>query len=209
MLTTSGVTTPGVKDGGIEQGTEEGLEEELPMDKQRLLRRLIALMNFTAQDRVEIGFAVKEVARQMSHPTGETDRAVKRLAKFLKAHPRSVCHFRWQSSPKLVRVFTDSDWAGCRKTRRSTSGGVIMLGDHMVKHWSKTQSGVALSSGEAELYAIVKGSVEAIGVKHLIGELGVEVSIELATDSNAARGAVLRSGTGRMKHVSLNTLWIQ
>ena len=85
----------------------------------------------------------------------------------------------------------------------------MMIGDHLIKHWSKTQSGVALSSGEAELYALVKASVEIINLKSIFQELGVRATMEVATDSSAARGAVHRAGNGRMKHISMNHLWVQ
>ena len=104
---------------------------------------------------------------------------------------------------------TDSDWAGCRYTRRSTSGGVAMHGAHYLKHWSKNQGGVALSSAEAELYAQVKGCTEGLGMQTMFGELGVNTGIVSKTDSSAARGVILRQGTGRIKHIALNQLWIQ
>ena len=66
-----------------------------------------------------------------------------------------------------MEVYTDSDWAGCSKTRRSTSGGVIKIGSHVVKTWSRTQKAVALSSGEAEVIALVMGVSEAIGVQRM------------------------------------------
>ena len=47
-----------------------------------------------------------------------------------------------------------------------------MVGDHLVKTWSKTQACVTLSAGEAELVALVKkAATEVIGMK-LTGELG-------------------------------------
>ena len=53
-------------------------------------------------------------------------------------------------APEVVRAYVDSDWAGCRKTRKSTSGGVLYLGDTPVRGWSSNQAVIALSSGEAE-----------------------------------------------------------
>ena len=85
----------------------------------------------------------------------------------------------------------------------------MRCGAHLLKHWSKTQAGVALSSAEADLYAIVKGSIEGIGVQSLMRELGHRVKIVVSTDSAAARGAILQSGVSRMKHVSINQMWVQ
>ena len=76
--------------------------------------------------------------------------------------------YRWQEMPKEVTVLADSDWAGCRRTRRSTSGGAIVLGGRLVKHWSRTHASVALSSAEAELVSMVKGCCEVIGVRDMV-----------------------------------------
>ena len=84
-----------------------------------------------------------------------------------------------------------------------------MRGDHVVKQWSRTQVGIALSSGEAELIALVKASVEGLGVAAIAQELGESVEIRVMTDSSAAKGAVQRTGSGRMKHVSTQSLWVQ
>ena len=52
-----------------------------------------------------------------------------------------------------VVLSTDADWATCRDTRRPNSGGTLQLGDHLIAAWSGVQPRIALSSGEAELYA--------------------------------------------------------
>ena len=62
--------------------------------------------------------------------------------------------------------FTDSDWAGCKVTRRSTTGIVVKLGEHLLCLSSRLQKSVPLSSGEAELSAPVGGLTDAIGIKH-------------------------------------------
>ena len=72
--------------------------------------------------------------------------------------------------PTEINAYADSDYAGCIKTRKSTSGGAIMIGNHCIKSWSSTQSVIALSSGEAELYSLVKATSQAIGIKHMLGE---------------------------------------
>ena len=59
-----------------------------------------------------------------------------------------------------IDVWTDTNYAGCRETRKSTSGGVILLGKRTIKGLSRTQRVIALSFGEAEYVA-----AEAIGSK--------------------------------------------
>ena len=114
-----------------------------------------------------------------------------------------------QDDIDILDVFTDSDWAGCRRSRKSTSGGAIMKGGHCLKTWSKTQAIVAKSSGEAELYAVVRGSTEAIGMATLSSDLGQKVRIQLHIDAMAAKGMIERRGLSKVRHLDVNILWLQ
>ena len=78
-----------------------------------------------------------------------------------------------------------------------------------MKSWSTTQATVALSSGEAELYGIVKGSSEGIGYQSLLRDLGIEASVEVKADASAALGIVNRIGLGKVRHLHTNWLWVQ
>ena len=97
--------------------------------------------------------------------------------------------------------------------RRSTSGGIILLGEHLVKSWSTTQKVTALSSGEAEYYAIVKGASQGIGIRSMLQDFQIHPAstryIEVKEDSSAAKGIASRRGLGKMKHVHIKELWIQ
>ena len=83
-------------------------------------------------------------------------------------------------------------------------------GFHLLSHWSRTQTTVALSSGEAELNASLKRGVELLGIKELLQEMGEDdVRLTLEGDSAACRGTVHREGSGRLKHLQVRQLWIQ
>ena len=79
----------------------------------------------------------------------------------------------------------------------------------MVKGWSTTQGVIALSSGEAEYYGIVKGSSVGMGVQSVLRDLGVNVKLQVLTDSSAAKGIASRRGLGKVRHVEVNQLWVQ
>ena len=110
--------------------------------------------------------------------------------------------------PSVIRAYVDSDWAGCRKSRKSTSGGVLYFGESAVRGWS-TQAVIALSSGEAEYYAALKGSCAALGFQSMLVDLGMRASITLFTDSSAARGIIHRAGLGKLRHLETGYLWLQ
>ena len=72
-----------------------------------------------------------------------------------------------------LTAWVHSDFAGCVRTRKSTSGGVITVGRHVIKTWSSTQGAIALSSAEAEFYAMVEAVIKAKGLKTLAVEPGL------------------------------------
>ena len=79
----------------------------------------------------------------------------------------------------------------------------------MITHWSRTQPVVALSSGEAELNASLKGGCELIGARELLCEMGREYTMRLYGDSSACKGTLHREGVGKLKHISVKQLWLQ
>ena len=88
------------------------------------------------------------------------------------SHPRLMYEYNFQEDPGVLTAFSDANWASGAGDRRSTSGGILMIGGHYIRSWSKTQSLVALSSAESELYAIVKASAEALGLRSIVQDLG-------------------------------------
>ena len=111
--------------------------------------------------------------------------------------------------PETIDVIVDSDFAGCPTTRKSTSGGIVKLGEHRTRAWSSNQAVVALSSGEAEFYGIVKGASNALGIAGVLSDLGVNLHVAVSTDSSAAKGIANRRGLGKVRHIELSELWVQ
>ena len=78
-----------------------------------------------------------------------------------------------------------------------------MYGGVAVKHWSRTQRTVALSSWEAEFYALVSGCAEGFGVQALADDLGYNVEVKVWTDSTSGKSIASRRGLGKVKHMEL------
>ena len=68
----------------------------------------------------------------------------------------AVLEYKYQELPKKVVIWSDTGLTGCGRTRKSTSGGVVIFGSHCLKTYSQTQETIALSSGESEFYRIIK-----------------------------------------------------
>ena len=196
--------TPGVKP------LAEQFEEDKLLDASRHtnFRALAARANYLSADRPDCQYAAKEICRWMSAPTELSLAALKRLGRYLLGRPRLVFRYPFQSASH-VDCYSDTDWAGCPKTRKSTSGGVIMLGEHILKTYSSTQPTVSLSSGEAEFYGVVRAAGAALGQQSLFADLGSSLEVRVWTDSSAAIGICSRQGLGKLRHIDTQALWIQ
>lgn len=73
-----------------------------------------------------------------------------------------------------LSVYTDSDYAGDRNDRKSTSGFAAFLGESLISWNSSKQNVVTLSSCEAEYLAIGFGAREALWLRAFLGELKLE-----------------------------------
>ena len=198
------VATPGVRLSFEQVENDKPLPEKL----HTAFRGSAARANYLAADRLDCQFSAKEICRWMSKPTESSWGSLKRLCRYLVGLPRMVHVYRWQSVD-TIDVYTDTDWAGCPRTRKSTSGGCIMLGAHTIKTWSSTQSSISLSSGEAEFNGVVRGAGAGLGYRSLLKDLGQELPLRVWTDSSAALGICSRQGLGKLRHLDTHTLWIQ
>jgi hypothetical protein len=202
-----GLTSPIVKDS-----LEELLEgsDPLSLASATEFRSIAARGNYLALDRADIQYATKEVCRDMSAPTALSVAKLKRLARYLLDYPSLVWSFKeFEDTLEYMDVFGDSDWAGCLKTRRSTSGGIASIEGCAVKTWSSTQATPALSSGEAEYYSLVKAAAEGLGIQSLLIDLGWSVKLRVWIDATAAKGVASRTGLGKIRHMETRVLWVQ
>ncbi len=196
--------TPGTKP------TTEQISQDKPHDfkKCKPFRAVAARANYLSADRPECQYSAKEVCRWMANPTETSVAALKRLGRFLEGRRRLVYTYPWQSA-KVVDVYSDTDWGGCGRTRKSTSGGCLMVGSHLVKSWSSTQNLVSLSSGEAEYYGVVKAASIGLGYQALLADLDVVLPLRVWTDSTATIGICGRQGLGKLRHIDTQCLWVQ
>ena len=84
-----------------------------------------------------------------------------------------------------------------------------MVGRNNIKHWSKTQTTIALSSGEAELNGIGAGIAMGMGVQSICRDLGYHYDLRVHTDATAAIGIARRRGMGKIRHLDTADLWVQ
>jgi hypothetical protein len=101
-------------------------------------------------------------------------------------------------------VYTDSDWAGDKDTRRGVSGYVIFLLNVPLMWKSKSQQGVSLSSSEAEYYAMAEAVKDVKFVVHILKCIGIKVEMPSTIkvdDVGAIFMAENMSTNNRTKHI--------
>lgn len=172
-------------------------------------RAIVARCNHLAPGRPDIVYAAKELARAVSKPINGNLQRLKRLARYLNGTPRLVLQCGWQPTISTFIMHSDADWAGRRNIRKNTTGGCMMFGDHCVKGWSKTQTLVASSSGESELYASLIVSAETFCSLAILKYLGWMLHGEAWGDAHVALGIVNQGGHVKARHVDTSLLWIQ
>ena len=145
------------------------------------------MANHLALDQPDLQVAVIVLCQKIALPTAGSWQQLKRVARYLK-YPVLLYEFCEDGEDLELK------WAGDRDTCRSRSGGgVALLAGCTVKRWSNRQATPAMSSTEAEYYAMVKASAEA--------DLGWAVRIRLCADSSAAKAMASGSGVGRVFHM--------
>ena len=135
MESCSTVSTPCSREEWAKHGAETVIGDQGRITR---FRRTAAKLNYMSLDDPRIAYASKLVSQTMSKPTEEGELVIKRAVRYLKGAPACIWDFTWQDKQEYLIGHSDSDWAGCPRSRRSTSGGGIQWGGHLITHWSRT-----------------------------------------------------------------------
>ena len=150
----------------IAKPTADDMEKDkefLSPEEASVYRSVAMRAAYLAQDRPDLQVATRSLAQGLQQPTLRHQLMLKRLARYLRYRPRMAQFFPRQTYINPFVMWTDSDHAGCIKTRKSVSGGVLMAGGCCIKTYSKGQGVVSLSTGEAEYYSLVSGASNLLG----------------------------------------------
>ena len=185
--------------------------EDLKAHESRLYRGATALLSYLSQDRPDLSAAVTHLAKGMSKPTNHDFEKLRRAVRFVKGCPRLVQLMVWQPEVECIELFTDSDWANCKNTRKSHSGGCIFMNQHLISHWCRIQPSIAYSSGEAELFSGNVGLSRSIGHWNTLRELRGNTwgNLRHHVDASACKAILMRKGSGSIKHLEVKDLWAQ
>ena len=131
-----------------------------------------SLMFSMVETRPDIAFSTAVASRFSKNLLHQHKKAVKTILKYLKGSKQRGITYGGKKELK-IQGYSNSDWAGDKKSRKSTSKYIFMLNGGPVSWCSKRQSTVALSSTEAEYIALTLAAKEATWLRLLLTELGL------------------------------------
>ena len=187
-------------------------EEPLSTEEHSKYRTAVGKLQWLVGIRPDLAYATKELARGLHAPTVSHKTQLKHLLRYIAGTVDTGLMLRptytLSTDVKTVdlHIYCDSDWAGCKTTRKSTTGVVAQLLGCTIQHCSRTQATIALSSTESETYAICTGLAEGPYIKQLLMDtrMFTDVLLHIHTDSTGAKATATRTGLApKTKHMQL------
>ena len=207
----STVSTPA--DGQLAKTTASITQEETLFMRDKNYRALVGSLLYLLFTRPDITFAVNQLTRHLSDPRPHHWTAAIRVLKYLQGTKSFALVFTKTSEPIPITGYSDADWAGDTKTRRSTTGYVFTIGGTAFSWRTKLQPSVALSTCEAELMALSATLQEAIWLRQLSADLHIPDSSAPMTLFEDNQGAIAlahdRRFSERSKHIDIKHFFIQ
>ncbi|KAK6153484.1 hypothetical protein DH2020_013123 [Rehmannia glutinosa] len=153
---------------------------------QTRYRALIRSLLYLTASRLDITFAVSVCARFQSTPKESHMTAAKRILRYLKGCQEVGLWYLKEGGFKLIG-YSDSDYAGCRADRKSTSGTCQMLGNRLISWFSKKQNTIATSTAEAEYIAAGSCCAQVLWMRQQLRDYEIEEKeIPIMCDNTSA-----------------------
>ena len=148
-----------------------------------------SLMYAQTCTRPDISFAVGMMGRYQSNPGIEHWKAAKKVLRYLQGTKDHMLTYK-RSDHLEVIGYSDSDFAGCVDSRKSTFGYLFLLAGGAISWKSAKQTVIAASTMEAEFVACFEATVHGLWLRNFISGLGIVDSIakplKIYCDNSAA-----------------------
>ncbi|XP_062006095.1 secreted RxLR effector protein 161-like [Rosa rugosa] len=154
--------------------TSAKLSEDLT-DKsvdQTLYRSMIGSLLYLTASGPDISYSVEVCARFQANPKESHLEAVKRIIRYVSGTTSCGIYYTFETNVEIAG-YSDSDWGGNLKDRKSTSGGCFFIGNNMVAWHSKKQNYISLSTAEAEYVAAGSCCTQMIWMKQMLRDYGI------------------------------------
>ncbi|KAL0428126.1 UNVERIFIED_CONTAM: Retrovirus-related Pol polyprotein from transposon TNT 1-94 [Sesamum latifolium] len=148
-----------------------------------------SLMYAQVCTRPDIALAVGMLGRYQSNPGLDHWRAAKKVMRYLQGTKDYMLMYRRTENLKVVG-YSDSYFAGCVDSRKSTSGYIFMIANGAVSWRSAKQTLIATSTMEGEFMSCFEATSHGVWLKSFISDLRIMDSISrplrIYSDNSAA-----------------------
>ncbi|XP_014496008.1 uncharacterized protein LOC106757745 [Vigna radiata var. radiata] len=127
----------------------------VPLDDPAAFKRLIGRLIYLTNTRPDITYAIHRLSQFVAAPTTLHHQAAFRILRYIKQTPGQGIFLTANNNLQL-QAYSDSDWADCPDSRKSSTGYIVYLGDSPIAWKSKKQNTVSHSSSEAEYRALAQ-----------------------------------------------------
>ena len=188
--------TPGNVDDQITEADLPTTDEERKALAKLPFRELLGCLWWpTWMCRPDILYHVHECSRHVSKPSRKLWTKLEAICRYLKGtmdygvvmkRPKDLSQFHLDP----LEAWVDGDWAGCKNSRKSRTGGLLYFYGMLISWMSEMQTAVALSSAESEYYGIIKMGKQVLWARKVSEELGYPCQLPTAIrcDNTAAIG---------------------
>ena len=190
-------------------------------DETKYYRKGIGkLLHMMRWSRPDIYNSVRDLSRHMSGVAIRHIRAMHRVMKHVvSTRDRGWVlkpNRKWDGKDKefefIINGMSDSDYAACKRTRRSVSGYAVMLEGAPINTKSTIQKTVALSVTEAEMNAGVSCVQDMLYAKKILESLELKVKLPMLLEMDN-KGAVDMANNwsvgGRTRHMETRQLFMR
>jgi hypothetical protein len=186
---------------------ELGSEEQLEMSKKPYRGIIGSGLYAALGSRPDIAYMICALSRFNQNPARSHWKHARRVIKYLNTTKSKGLNYSRKFLNSLsVTILSDSDWGSCEDDRRSVTGVVVKVAGGPVAWSSRKQKTVALSSCEAEFLALSEAVKEALWLRQILIELGINFDdpVTIYVDNQAAialsKNAVQHQ---RSKHIDI------
>ena len=146
--------------------------QDVVFEDPSYFRSLVGKLQYLTLTRPDIQFAVNYVCQKMHVPRVSDFSLLKRIRRYVKGTFEMGISINTDTNSTLL-CYSDSDWAGCSSTRRSTGGYSTFLGKNLISWSSRKQPTVSKSSTEAEYRTLSETASEITWLSSIFRELGL------------------------------------
>ncbi|CAL1401152.1 unnamed protein product [Linum trigynum] len=174
-------------------------------------RSIVGSLIYLSATRPDIAYVVQVVSQFMTEPCVDHPVAVHRILRYLHGTLDVGILFPSSSTPTLC-AYSNSDFAGCLDTRRSTSGWCVQFGEAYISWRYKKQDKLSKSSTEAEYRAMSEVGSEIVWLRRLLSDFGItcpaplSLSVDNTSAIRIATNHVLHDHT---KHIEIHVHYIR